>query len=127
MRIIEVGEKIILNIKTGELPKNYKEILFGVVYMDHFGKKYLASDVMNGEIFIREKNYEANKHLERFAKKTILLSWWKFKSWMFYIWKRQAIKNGNTLKGFVERIERKEDRLDEKNLRKIVEEFNKPH
>lgn len=126
VRIIEVGEEIKLIVKTVDLPQKHKKVLFGVVYMDHFGKKYLASDVMNGEIFRLEKNYEPNKHLERFAKKTILLSWWKFKSWKFYIWKRKAIKSGNTLKGFVERIEKKEDRLDERNLRKRVEEHNKP-
>lgn len=125
-RIVDVGEKIKLNIKS-DMPKDYKKVLFAVVYMDHFGRKYLASDVMNGEIFTREKGKKANGHLERFSKKTIPLSWWKFKSMKYYNWKRKAIKNRNTMAGFVERIELKEDREDQKNLREMVDKFNELH
>lgn len=93
-REIESGTELELIIRKKDNSNDFKEVKFMVVYMDSFGRKYLASDVMEGELV----NGQAppNKHLQRFAKPTKPLVFWRPKRWIYKIWMRKSIKQNNT-------------------------------
>jgi len=82
-----------------------KGVKFLVVYMDNFGQKYLANDVLEGEMYKGQKI--SNEHLERFAKPAILLSWWRVKTWVYKYWMKKAIKQRNTFSGIEKKKEKK--------------------
>lgn len=83
------------------------DIKFAVIYMDYFGRKFLASDVL--------QNNDLNiTHLERFAKPVKILSWWSPKKWIYKYWMNQAIKQGNTASKLVKEIARINERKEKK-------------
>jgi len=82
-----------------KIPKNngvleVQEVKYLVVYRDFFGREYLASDALKGEL--RQNQSRDNKHMERFAKKAQLLSIWSLIRYRYRYWKRKAIKQKNT-------------------------------
>lgn len=77
------------------------DVKFMVIYMDFFGRKYLASDVFNG--VLSDGKGRDNKHLERFSKKAKYLLFWSPTKWKYIHWKRKAIKQRNTALGEAEK------------------------
>lgn len=58
--------------------RNLKESKYMVIYMDYFGRKYIASDVLK-EVITTENSGKkhTNEHLERFSKPAKQLVFWK--------------------------------------------------
>lgn len=118
-------------IKHGEsqeiyIPRDYwsmggsKKVKFKVIYIDSFGRKYLASDLLK---VVREDGGRDNKHIEKFAKKAKLLYVWRPTRWIYAYWRRKAIKQRNTALGKYEEEIKKENEQDDL-FEKVYKEIN---
>lgn len=100
-REIESGDKCEFIIHQESIDIRNMDVKYMVVYMDYFGRKYLASDVFNG--VLKDSDGRDNKHLERFSKKAKFLLFWSPTKWKYIYWKRKAIKQRNTALGKAEK------------------------